>query len=208
MSDYDFDDDLDAAAFEQLDQLEAVYAADPSFAARSRINVEGLKQRDLFGGTAQMKPPPKPKNAVASSSRAGYGNAQVRVRVDKIWDRSSFAVHGWSKKAAAALKGKAKGKKRAYASDEEGWEEEDEVQDDDQDLDPVYLDKTFDPHAKALPIQWEPDEEAAQSWVYPVQEDKPLRTYQYNIVHSALFDNTLVSLPTGLGKTFIAAVVM
>src|ERR1700761_3041963 len=34
------------------------------------------------------------------------------------------------------------------------------------------------------------------------------RTYQYNIVYEALFANTMVCLPTGLGKTFIAAVVM
>jgi len=34
------------------------------------------------------------------------------------------------------------------------------------------------------------------------------RDYQYSIVQKALFDNTLVVLPTGLGKTFIAAVVM
>uniref|UniRef100_A0A1I8HRZ3 ATP-dependent DNA helicase n=1 Tax=Macrostomum lignano TaxID=282301 RepID=A0A1I8HRZ3_9PLAT len=35
-----------------------------------------------------------------------------------------------------------------------------------------------------------------------------VREYQYNIVASALAKNTLVCLPTGLGKTFIAAVVM
>ncbi|PAA73309.1 hypothetical protein BOX15_Mlig026302g1 [Macrostomum lignano] len=43
-------------------------------------------------------------------------------------------------------------------------------------------------------------------WVYPV--NFPVREYQYNIVASALAKNTLVCLPTGLGKTFIAAVVM
>ena len=32
--------------------------------------------------------------------------------------------------------------------------------------------------------------------------------FQLDIVRSCLFDNTLVCLPTGLGKTFIAAVVM
>ena len=32
--------------------------------------------------------------------------------------------------------------------------------------------------------------------------------FRFNIVQSCLFDNTLVCLPTGLGKTFIAAVVM
>ena len=50
------------------------------------------------------------------------------------------------------------------------------------------------------------DEEMGQSWVYPI--NYPLRDYQFNIVHKSLFKNTLVSLPTGLGKTFIAAVVM
>ena len=34
------------------------------------------------------------------------------------------------------------------------------------------------------------------------------RLHQFNIVNKALFRNTLVSLPTGLGKTFIASVVM
>lgn len=44
------------------------------------------------------------------------------------------------------------------------------------------------------------------SWIYPT--NYPLRDYQFNIVQKALFHNTLVTLPTGLGKTFIAAVVM
>ena len=35
-----------------------------------------------------------------------------------------------------------------------------------------------------------------------------VRKYQEYIVQKALFTNTLVALPTGLGKTFIAAVVM
>ena len=35
-----------------------------------------------------------------------------------------------------------------------------------------------------------------------------MRNYQYQIVHQSLVKNTLVVLPTGLGKTFIAAVTM
>ncbi|KAF9904185.1 hypothetical protein BX616_001378 [Lobosporangium transversale] len=50
------------------------------------------------------------------------------------------------------------------------------------------------------------DKRAALTWQYPV--NYPRRDYQYNIIRRALFTNTLVSLPTGLGKTFIAAVVM
>ncbi|XP_037729849.1 uncharacterized protein LOC119560461 isoform X2 [Drosophila subpulchrella] len=50
------------------------------------------------------------------------------------------------------------------------------------------------------------DTAAGHNWIYPT--NLPLRSYQQSIVQSALFKNTLVVLPTGLGKTFIAAVVM
>ena len=48
---------------------------------------------------------------------------------------------------------------------------------------------------------------AMQTWTYPINLGR-IRDYQYNIVHKALFNNLLVALPTGLGKTFIAATVM
>ena len=47
---------------------------------------------------------------------------------------------------------------------------------------------------------------AVYSWIYPAI--KTFRTYQFNIVRTALFENTIVTLPTGLGKTFIASTVM
>ncbi|KAJ7989258.1 hypothetical protein DPEC_G00317620 [Dallia pectoralis] len=50
------------------------------------------------------------------------------------------------------------------------------------------------------------DGSSAQLWIYPT--NYPLRDYQLKISEAALFQNTLVCLPTGLGKTFIAAVVM
>ena len=50
------------------------------------------------------------------------------------------------------------------------------------------------------------DRQAGDMWIYPT--NYPVREYQLAIVEKALFLNTLVSLPTGLGKTFIAAVVM
>ena len=50
------------------------------------------------------------------------------------------------------------------------------------------------------------DVEKGETWQYPI--DFPLRDYQFSIVRRCLFTNTLVCLPTGLGKTFIAAVVM
>lgn len=50
------------------------------------------------------------------------------------------------------------------------------------------------------------DNNFGDSWIYPT--NLPIRNYQFNITRAALFKNTLVVLPTGLGKTFIAAVVM
>ncbi|KAG9016658.1 3'-5' DNA helicase [Tulasnella sp. 427] len=56
----------------------------------------------------------------------------------------------------------------------------------------------------AMKLQADP--ETAQEWIYPLNH--PKRDYQYNIVRHCLFENSLVALPTGLGKTFIAGVIM
>ncbi|OEU09864.1 P-loop containing nucleoside triphosphate hydrolase protein, partial [Fragilariopsis cylindrus CCMP1102] len=52
------------------------------------------------------------------------------------------------------------------------------------------------------------DEETAATYIYPKHPDYPERQYQSEMTETALNYNTLVSLPTGLGKTHIAAVVM
>ncbi|KAF2165515.1 hypothetical protein M409DRAFT_24367 [Zasmidium cellare ATCC 36951] len=68
-------------------------------------------------------------------------------------------------------------------------------------------------HAWPLAARDEPpthhklDDEAMKTFVYPTNLGT-IRDYQYNIVSRSLFHNTLVALPTGLGKTFIAATIM
>ncbi|EZF34087.1 hypothetical protein H101_02371 [Trichophyton interdigitale H6] len=49
--------------------------------------------------------------------------------------------------------------------------------------------------------------EALETWTYPMNLGRK-RDYQFNISYRGLFHNLLVALPTGLGKTFIAATVM
>ncbi|KAL7409448.1 P-loop containing nucleoside triphosphate hydrolase protein, partial [Mrakia frigida] len=56
------------------------------------------------------------------------------------------------------------------------------------------------------PLKHEYDPEAIKTWIYPI--NLPLRDYQLSIVSKCLYQNTLVALPTGLGKTFIAGVMM
>lgn len=83
----------------------------------------------------------------------------------------------------------------------------------------VVFPKDFDAHAAARsggdpdsfmapPVYATMDERTRNTWEYPSSEDYPDREYQLEIASVALFQNTLVALPTGLGKTFIAAVVM
>ncbi|KAG4306264.1 hypothetical protein PORY_000252 [Pneumocystis oryctolagi] len=57
-----------------------------------------------------------------------------------------------------------------------------------------------------IPTHHEIDKASIKTWIYPTNVSE--RSYQFNIVQKALYQNTLVSLPTGLGKTFIAAVLM
>ncbi|KAK5462881.1 3'-5' DNA helicase [Exophiala xenobiotica] len=58
-----------------------------------------------------------------------------------------------------------------------------------------------------VPTHHEIDREAMGTWVYPTNLGR-IRDYQFNIVQKGLFHNLLVALPTGLGKTFIAATIM
>ncbi|KAG9242403.1 ATP-dependent DNA helicase-like protein mph1 [Calycina marina] len=51
------------------------------------------------------------------------------------------------------------------------------------------------------------NEDTLSTWIYPSNLGE-IRKYQYSIVHNGLFNNLLVALPTGLGKTFIAATIM
>ncbi|KAJ5688566.1 ATP-dependent DNA helicase mph1 [Penicillium macrosclerotiorum] len=57
------------------------------------------------------------------------------------------------------------------------------------------------------PTQHKLNQDTLHTWWYPTNLGT-IRDYQFNIAQKGLFHNLLVALPTGLGKTFIAATIM
>ena len=51
------------------------------------------------------------------------------------------------------------------------------------------------------------DDDNLQTWIYPTNLGMT-RDYQFSLVKTGLFHNLMIALPTGLGKTFIAATIM
>lgn len=174
---------------------------------RRHASTSNLRQLDLRGNPVSAPAASTLRSVSAPSTTSAHGqNTFAKVRAVKRWDPKAFAKFGWSKRVAAASKRK-RGKRKA-SDDWDGDEDEDEDLDpvDDDGEDDVVYDN--DPAAAYSPPSFKPDSIAMCTFVYPILPSKPRRDYQYNIVRSALLNNTLVSLPTGLGKTFIAACVM
>lgn len=204
----DFFDDsfsIDDAELQILDNFiedsysgKAAPVAGPSTV--SRTGSKGTVQTTLFGDILQPSPSSSKVSRTSSSSRTLSKQPSVKkspfgqqAPKTKTWDRTEFAKSGWKKQA--------KGKGKAKADDDE---EEDEVHDEEGGFEqfPAPFVSLGPPPAMKL----EADLLEAKHWIYPL--NKPKRDYQFNIVKHSLFENTLVALPTGLGKTFIAGVVM
>ncbi|KAL1682022.1 hypothetical protein EV122DRAFT_204431 [Schizophyllum commune] len=194
-----FDDDLDIPTeeLERLDQfVEDAYAGKAKPTSKP---VTASRQTTLFGDVlSDGASRPKPLSRASSSniqrsgsfSRRGSGRGPVKT---KQWDHTQFAKTGLKH-------GKSKGKGKARDEDEEEDEEEETIEFE-QFPAPFVSDLRYPP-----PMKLKPDLLEAKHWIYPL--NRPKRDYQFNIVKHCLFDNTIVALPTGLGKTFIAGVVM
>ncbi|KAI4528478.1 P-loop containing nucleoside triphosphate hydrolase protein [Schizophyllum commune Loenen D] len=209
-----FDDDLDIPTEElaRLDQfVEDAYAGKAKPTSKP---VTASRQTTLFGDVlSDGASRPKPLSRASSSniqrsgsfSRRGSGRGPVKT---KQWDHTQFAKTGLKH-------GKSKGKGKARDEDEEEDEEEETIEFEQFPAPWVseiecthgmraYGDLRYVPAPP--PMKLKPDLLEAKHWIYPL--NRPKRDYQFNIVKHCLFDNTIVALPTGLGKTFIAGVVM
>ncbi|CAG8645682.1 10842_t:CDS:2, partial [Acaulospora colombiana] len=152
-------------------------------------NMATSRQTNLFGEVLDNQP-----QSQQTQHRPAFGQ---KLRKTKVWDKTAFAKTGWrSTKPPKGRKGKGK------AVDEEMGEEEY--------VDLEGLPEPFMPLSGSCisltptnfsrPLQ--PDKLAMKEWIFPL--NNPKRDYQYNIVQRSLFENCLVAIPTGVGKTFIA----
>ncbi|KAI0307594.1 hypothetical protein B0F90DRAFT_1675089 [Multifurca ochricompacta] len=174
---------LDAAIEKDYRLKAASTSKSPSASAFTR-SLSG-RQTTLFGDVISAGTPP--------SSRRGTQQRKSPTRPvnrkTKTWDHTAFAKTGRKRKAG---NGNGRGK-----LDEEGGNE-----------DAVEFEQFPAPYfpGPPPPMKLQPDLLAAKRWIFPL--NRPKRDYQFNISRHCLFDNVLVALPTGLGKTFIAGVVM
>lgn len=145
-----------------------------------------LRQRTLFGDTLEDPQSSNPNKSTAH---------KTRFKKSRYWD--------FSQPINSKARSKSNSKKKVRY---DGEEEEDEENDDRTDA--QNFDFSCDiPSSRSPPLfKHKPDLLLAKHWIYPI--NIPKRDYQRNIVQDSLFENSLVSLPTGLGKTFIAGVIM
>ncbi|KAJ3508308.1 hypothetical protein NLJ89_g5829 [Agrocybe chaxingu] len=200
---YDISFDVDESELAKLDTfIEDAYkdkvrpVAGPS--KFSRASSSSTLQTTLFGEVIQpTASSSKPRSQIQRSKSSTRNLFGQQARKTKVWDQTAFSKTG--------KQGKSRGKGKANADGDESGEEAVEFE---QFPAPSIADfgirVVLD--SPPPPMKLAPDLLEAKHWIYPI--NRPKRDYQFNIVKNSLFENTLVALPTGLGKTFIAGVVM
>ncbi|CAE6429485.1 unnamed protein product [Rhizoctonia solani] len=201
-----------------LDEIEEI--AESVLTSRSGPSASSAtRQMNLFGSVVPQTPGASGSGTRAFASSATASAKRINSKNDGLFGRPHHRqqTKSWDYvKAAEAVKSQ-KGKGRARESEGEEDEELEQFPDFASPLE-VFVSIDFTCNGFAIisvafgdfrpPTQMrcKPDPKMIGNWIFPLNKEK--RDYQYNIISRSLFDNTLVSLPTGLGKTFIAGSVM
>ncbi|EUC53826.1 fanconi anemia complementation group M protein [Rhizoctonia solani AG-3 Rhs1AP] len=182
-----------------LDEIEEI--AESALNGRSGpLASNATRQMNLFGGVVPQTPGASGSGTRGFSSSATASARRTNSKSDGLFGRPHHRqqIKTWDYvKAAESIKSR-KGKARARDS---GGEDDEELEQFPDLASPLEV-------SGACPtkMRCKVDPKTIGNWIFPLNKEK--RDYQYNIISHSLFDNTLVSLPTGLGKTFIAGSVM
>ncbi|WVQ86187.1 hypothetical protein IAT38_008355 [Cryptococcus sp. DSM 104549] len=160
---------------------------------------------------------PQPQTS-GPSRGAGDGHVQTHLQwqehrptVGKRWDRTQFAATGRriAPPGEGDKKGRGQGKGKGKQKAGPGWEDGSDLGEDEDDWGDIMAPP---PKAKVdMNAPYGPQKHlisgvTSSTYLYPTNRSR--RDYQFDIVRQCFLDNTLVALPTGLGKTFVAGVVM
>ncbi|KAG8768278.1 3'-5' DNA helicase [Ceratobasidium sp. 428] len=188
--------DIPDEALDEIDEIaESAYSG-----RRGSLASSATRQMNLFGGVVPQTPGASGSGNSArgfSSSAASSGLKRSASKTDGLFGRQHHRqqTKSWNYvKAAQRIQNSKKGKAPARESDGDNDEELEQFPD------------LATPEIAPAKMKCKSDPKTIGSWIFPLNKEK--RDYQFNIIKHCLFDNTLVSLPTGLGKTFIAGSVM
>ncbi|KAL5535453.1 MPH1 [Sanghuangporus sanghuang] len=218
----DFDEPFDIDA-EELNRLDAFIADSYVGKAQPVAGPSRTRQTTLDG---KILSPPLAAEPQVKRSFARTKSSGPIEPIAKTWDRTTFSETGFrstkKKGAKAKDKDKDKGKGKNVTRDEDFDEDFGDEEMEFEQFPSPHVDgqTTFfslidthelTPFSHSIvgyppPMRLKPDLLAAKDWIFPLNH--PRRDYQFNIVKKCLFQNTLVALPTGLGKTFVAGVIM
>ncbi|KAG8864334.1 3'-5' DNA helicase [Tulasnella sp. 330] len=198
------DDDDDFGALDEDDlagilDVETLFNKDPQAFKRPTTTIQTTLD-GLIVEESEAGPSRAPSNV--------FGRQAAKV---KTWDRTAFAETGFR-----ANVGQGKGKKKRRGEEDREDDHEETIEFEQFPAPFVYHElarftENFPIHPLLLvrpapPMKLKVDKDAVREWVFPLNRAK--RDYQYNIIRNSLFENSLIALPTGLGKTFIAGVIM
>ncbi|PGH07211.1 hypothetical protein AJ79_06315 [Helicocarpus griseus UAMH5409] len=195
-SDNDMDEDLRAAIAASLDSFQegnrgSIDApSDPSVGRNPVYGNSSFGPQDMSFDIGDI--PEDAFDSSLSSTPKSPGEAPILITSSQPFpSQSSFRRQGSSQqknlRQMTLFGGPAQTNKAPLSSQSRSW--------------PLVNNKEEPPTHHKL------NSDAIETWVYPINLGKK-REYQFNITQRALFHNLLVALPTGLGKTFIAATVM
>lgn len=197
-----------------------VFRSDDEEETASKKVIQGFRSNDeeengsleLFNETAELLSRPDRSHSIARSCQSDHSDALVQNYEDVLADLPSDAfssplVSPQNPRINPILNSFGQLVSAPSTNLRQTTLFGTQAQEDPSQAGPASKHKLLLANREEPPTHHELDRGALTTWVYPTNLGA-IREYQYSIVARGLYHNLLVALPTGLGKTFIAATIM